>query len=127
MSLVSRLCSFLERSKVGKKENGLSLNIKPIKVRSFMIIQPKIKGFVCITAHPMGCFENVRSQASLASELKLCPEKKPRRVLVIGSSTGYGLASRISATFGSGSETLGVFLSVLLKKENWGVQVITII
>ena len=73
-----------------------------------MIIQPKIKGFVCITTHPLGCLENVRSQAELAAGLNLPTERQPRKVLIIGSSTGYGLASRISAAFGCSADTLGV-------------------
>ena len=74
-----------------------------------MIIKPRIKGFVCITSHPTGCFENVREQAEFAKSISLAPEKKPKRVLVIGSSTGYGLASRISAAFSAGADTLGVY------------------
>ena len=74
-----------------------------------MIIKPRIKGFVCITSHPTGCYENVREQAEFAKSISLAPEKKPKRVLVIGSSTGYGLASRISAAFSAGADTLGVY------------------
>ena len=73
-----------------------------------MIIEPKIRGFVCVTAHPEGCarhvarqIEVVRSRGSLANG--------PKRVLVIGASTGYGLASRITAAFGSDAATIGVF------------------
>lgn len=73
-----------------------------------MIIKPRIKGFVCITSHPTGCLENVRAQAELASQVKLAKGKGPRRVLVIGASTGYGLASRISAAFANNADTLGV-------------------
>jgi len=73
-----------------------------------MVIQPKVRGFICTNAHPVGCAANVQqqidhvlAQGSIANG--------PRRVLVIGSSTGYGLASRITAAFGCGADTLGVF------------------
>ena len=73
-----------------------------------MIIKPRIKGFVCITAHPAGCMENVKQQAEKASQVTLAEGKGPKKVLVIGASTGYGLASRLSAAFASGAQTLGV-------------------
>ncbi|MEK9772533.1 MAG: enoyl-ACP reductase FabV [Opitutae bacterium] len=73
-----------------------------------MIIKPRIKGFVCITSHPTGCMENVRQQAELASQLSFPDGKGPKKVLVIGSSSGYGLASRISAAFSNEASTLGV-------------------
>lgn len=57
-----------------------------------MVIKPKIRGFVCTTAHPAGCEESVRLQAGYA---KSNPVKSAKRVLVIGSSGGYGLACRI--------------------------------
>ncbi len=73
-----------------------------------MIIKPKVRGFVCVTAHPEGCaahvqewIAHVRAQGPIA--------QGPKKVLVIGSSTGYGLASRIAAGFGSGAATIGVF------------------
>lgn len=73
-----------------------------------MIIKPKIRGFICITAHPEGCAANVREQiAYVKSQGPL--ENMPKRVLVIGSSTGYGLASRIVPAFGGGAATVGVF------------------
>jgi enoyl-[acyl-carrier protein] reductase/trans-2-enoyl-CoA reductase (NAD+) len=72
-----------------------------------MIIQPKIRGFICTTAHPEGCslvvekqIQYIKSQGQYAG---------PKNVLVIGASTGYGLASRIAATFGAGAKTIGVF------------------
>jgi enoyl-[acyl-carrier protein] reductase/trans-2-enoyl-CoA reductase (NAD+) len=74
-----------------------------------MIIKPKIRGFICTTAHPAGCEANVREQITYVKsrgELK----NGPKKVLVIGASTGYGLASRINAAFGSGAATIGVFL-----------------
>ena len=74
-----------------------------------MIIKPRIKGFVCITSHPMGCLENIRDQISHAKENLISGPQKPKRVLVIGASTGYGLSSRVSAAFSAGAETLGVY------------------
>ncbi|CUZ48938.1 enoyl-ACP reductase FabV [Serratia marcescens] len=74
-----------------------------------MIIKPKIRGFICTTAHPAGCEANVREQIAYVKsrgELK----NGPKKVLVIGASTGYGLASRINAAFGSGAATIGVFI-----------------
>ncbi len=74
-----------------------------------MIIKPKIRGFICTTAHPAGCEANVREQIAYVKsrgELK----NGPKKVLVIGASTGYGLASRVNAAFGSGAATIGVFL-----------------
>jgi enoyl-[acyl-carrier protein] reductase/trans-2-enoyl-CoA reductase (NAD+) len=74
-----------------------------------MIIAPKVRGFICTTTHPSGCEANVRQQiAYVKSKGQLA--NGPKRVLVIGSSTGYGLASRITAAFGSGAATIGVFL-----------------
>jgi enoyl-[acyl-carrier protein] reductase/trans-2-enoyl-CoA reductase (NAD+) len=74
-----------------------------------MIIKPRIKGFVCITSHPKGCLENIREQVSYATSQKIKSSTKPKRVLVIGASTGYGLASRISAAFSCDADTLGVY------------------
>ena len=73
-----------------------------------MVIKPKVRGFLCTTTHPVGCDENVRSQIEhVKSKGEICDG--PKRVLVLGSSTGYGLASRITAAFGSGASTIGVF------------------
>lgn len=72
-----------------------------------MVIEPKIRGFICTTAHPSGCAEAVHRQIGYVSSLPKV--EGPRKVLVIGSSTGYGLASRIVAAFGAGAATLGVF------------------
>lgn len=72
-----------------------------------MVIQPKIRGFICTTAHPQGCYQTVAEQINyVKSHGKF---NGPKRVLVIGSSTGYGLASRIAATFGTDAKTIGVF------------------
>ncbi len=73
-----------------------------------MIIKPKVRGFVCITAHPDGCAAHVREQIDFVRQQGPIA-KGPKRVLVLGSSTGYGLASRIVSAFGSGASTLGVF------------------
>lgn len=73
-----------------------------------MIIKPRIRGFICVTTHPKGCAENVRQQIQYVK--KQGPiANGPKKVLVIGSSTGYGLASRITAAFGSKADTIGVF------------------
>ena len=72
-----------------------------------MIIQPKIRGFICTTAHPEGCARAVQDQIDWVKAQ--APFDGPTKVLVIGSSTGYGLASRIAASFGAGASTLGVF------------------
>lgn len=72
-----------------------------------MVIQPKIRGFICTNAHPVGCAAHVQQQIDfIRAQGPLAGV--PKRVLVIGCSTGYGLASRITAAFGAGAETLGV-------------------
>ncbi|WP_075185918.1 enoyl-ACP reductase FabV [Teredinibacter haidensis] len=73
-----------------------------------MIIKPKVRGFICINAHPKGCAASVQAQIA---HIKAQPaiESGPKNVLVIGASTGYGLASRIAAAFGCGANTLGLF------------------
>lgn len=73
-----------------------------------MIIKPRVRGFMCITTHPTGCEENVRRQIEYIKSKGLI-ENSPKRVLVIGASTGYGLAARITAAFGGGASTLGIF------------------
>jgi enoyl-[acyl-carrier protein] reductase/trans-2-enoyl-CoA reductase (NAD+) len=73
-----------------------------------MIIKPKIRGFICTTAHPDGCAAHVREQIDYVRS-KGALKDMPKRVLVIGSSTGYGLASRIVPAFAGGAATLGVF------------------
>lgn len=72
-----------------------------------MIIQPKIRGFICTTAHPQGCRKAVEEQVNYVK--KKGAFDGPKRVLVVGASTGYGLASRIVSTFGAGAKTIGVF------------------
>ncbi len=73
-----------------------------------MIVAPKIRGFICTTAHPDGCAKHVSEQVSIVRSRGPIADG-PRKVLVIGSSTGYGLASRIAAAFGSGAATIGIF------------------
>lgn len=72
-----------------------------------MIIEPRVRGFICVTAHPVGCEANVAQQIEYVNAHGAIPHG-PKRVLVLGASTGYGLAARISAAFGSGAATLGV-------------------
>ena len=72
-----------------------------------MIIKPRVRGFMCVTSHPSGCEQNVLNQINyIKSQASIVA---PKRVLVIGSSTGYGLSARITAAFGAGASTLGVF------------------
>ncbi len=72
-----------------------------------MIIEPRTRGFICLTSHPVGCEQNVKNQIEyIKSKGKIEGAKK---VLVIGSSTGFGLASRITSAFGSDAATIGVF------------------
>tara|TARA_B100000809_G_scaffold66057_2_gene62745 strand:+ start:305 stop:1510 length:1206 start_codon:yes stop_codon:yes gene_type:complete len=72
-----------------------------------MIIKPRVRGFMCVTSHPSGCEQNVLNQIDYIKSQ--APILAPKRVLVIGSSTGYGLSARITAAFGAGASTLGVF------------------
>jgi len=80
-----------------------------------MIIKPRIRGFVCVTAHPKGCDAKVRQEIAVAEAAK--KEGGPKKVLVIGSSTGYGLSTRIAAAFSHGADTLGVFFERPSQKE----------
>ena len=73
-----------------------------------MIIKPRVRGFLCTTTHPEGCRENVRRQIAHVQSGGAIADG-PKRVLVLGASTGYGLASRITAAFGAGAATIGVF------------------
>ena len=73
-----------------------------------MIIKPRVRGFMCVTTHPVGCEANVGQQVDYVKAQGPIPNDS-KRVLVIGASTGYGLASRISAAFGAGASTLGIF------------------
>ncbi|WP_179019872.1 enoyl-ACP reductase FabV [Winogradskyella forsetii] len=72
-----------------------------------MIIEPRTRGFICLTSHPIGCEQNVLDQINYIKER---PTKNgPKKVLVIGASTGFGLASRITSAYGSEASTIGVF------------------
>ncbi|NQY42886.1 MAG: trans-2-enoyl-CoA reductase family protein [Legionellales bacterium] len=85
-----------------------------------MIVSPKVRGFICTTAHPLGCQKNVANQINFVKSQPSISEG-PKNVLVIGSSTGYGLASRIVAGFGAQAKTLGVFF----EKESNGKKTAT--
>jgi len=82
-----------------------------------MIIKPRVRGFMCTTTHPVGCEQNVRRQIDVVRARGGVPNG-PKKVLVIGASTGYGLASRITAAFGSDASTLGIFF----EKEGTAVK-----
>jgi enoyl-[acyl-carrier protein] reductase/trans-2-enoyl-CoA reductase (NAD+) len=73
-----------------------------------LIIHPKVRGFICTTTHPLGCELNVRDQIA-ATRAQGVRSDGPKKVLVLGASSGYGLAARITAAFGFGADTLGVF------------------
>lgn len=72
-----------------------------------MVIHPKIRGFICTNAHPVGCAAHVQQQIDFIQQQPKI-EAVPQRVLVIGCSTGYGLATRIATAFGAGAKTIGV-------------------
>lgn len=72
-----------------------------------MIIQPKIRGFICTTAHPEGCLRQVEEQIQYVTN-RIQLSHPPKKVLIIGASTGYGLSSRIAAAFGAKAKTIGV-------------------
>jgi len=73
-----------------------------------MIIKPRVRGFICVTTHPAGCEANVKQQIDYV-KAQGPVSGGPKRVLILGASTGYGLAARISAAFACGAQTLGVF------------------
>lgn len=73
-----------------------------------MVIKPKVRGFICTTTHPAGCAANVNQQIEVIKK-EGAVANGPKKVLVIGSSTGYGLSARIAAAFGSDAATIGVF------------------
>ena len=72
-----------------------------------MIIEPRMRGFICLTSHPEGCAQNVKNQIEYVKSKGHIEGAK--KVLVIGASTGFGLASRITSAFGSDASTIGVF------------------
>lgn len=73
-----------------------------------MIVKPKVRGFVCVTAHPAGCAAHVQQQIDYVKS-KGPIKDGPKKALILGASTGFGLASRITAAYGSGAATIGVF------------------
>ena len=73
-----------------------------------MIVKPRIRGFICTTAHPTGCAAHVQSQIDYVMSRTALATGTPKRVLVLGCSGGYGLSSRVTAAFGGGAATLGV-------------------
>jgi enoyl-[acyl-carrier protein] reductase/trans-2-enoyl-CoA reductase (NAD+) len=84
-----------------------------------MVVEPRVKDFICTTAHPVGCAQNVKNQIEY---IKKQPKAEgAKKVLVIGASTGYGLASRIAVAFGYGADTLGV----MFEKESNGRRTAT--
>lgn len=83
-----------------------------------MIVKPKTRGFICTTAHPVGCEQNIREQINYVKKQEQI--KGPKKVLIIGASTGYGLASRIVSTFGAGADTIGVFFEKPPSKKRTG-------
>jgi enoyl-[acyl-carrier protein] reductase/trans-2-enoyl-CoA reductase (NAD+) len=72
-----------------------------------MIIEPRMRGFICLTAHPKGCEQNIINQINYIKSKG--PIDGPKKVLVIGASTGFGLASRITSAFGAEAATIGVY------------------
>lgn len=84
-----------------------------------MIVAPKIRGFICTTAHPTGCAKHIADQIAVVRSRGPIANG-PKKVLVVGSSTGYGLSSRIAAAFGSGAATMGVFFEKPGEAERCG-------
>lgn len=83
-----------------------------------MVVAPKVKGFMCTTAHPVGCKAAVKAQIDY---IKAQPKSEgPKKVLVIGSSMGYGLASRIAATYSCGADTIGIIFDKAGKEKRTG-------
>jgi enoyl-[acyl-carrier protein] reductase / trans-2-enoyl-CoA reductase (NAD+) len=77
---------------------------------ALQVIQRRSRGFICLNAHPDGCRRNVEQQIEAIAGGGVSPRNGPTNTLVIGASTGYGLASRIAAAWGFGAKTVGVFL-----------------
>ncbi len=98
---------------------SLSIKLYEKQEGAIMIVEPKVKGFICTTAHPEGCRENVNRQ--IAYIKKQGEIQGPQKVLVIGASTGYGLASRITAAFGCKAATIGV----MFERESNGKRTAT--
>ena len=77
---------------------------------ALQVVQRRSRGFICLNAHPEGCRRNVERQAKVILSNRNSRQGGPKNVLVIGASTGYGLASRVAAAWGFGAKTVGVFL-----------------
>lgn len=73
-----------------------------------MIVKPKVRNYICTTAHPVGCHEAVKRQIDYVRSAENQSELGPKRALIIGASTGYGLSTRIALAFGCGTETVGL-------------------
>jgi len=84
-----------------------------------MIITPKIRGFICTTTHPTGCDLNIKQQIEFTQQ-KGAIKNGPKKVLIIGASSGYGMSSRIAAAFGSGAATIGVFFEKAATERKTG-------
>jgi enoyl-[acyl-carrier protein] reductase/trans-2-enoyl-CoA reductase (NAD+) len=84
-----------------------------------MVVTPKVRGFICTTAHPVGCAKHVAEQIAVVKNRGHIANG-PKKVLVIGSSTGYGLSSRIAAAFGSNASTIGVFFEKPAETDKCG-------
>jgi enoyl-[acyl-carrier protein] reductase / trans-2-enoyl-CoA reductase (NAD+) len=87
---------------------GVARRVVEDSFSGIMIVSPKIRGFICTTAHPEGCAKHVAEQIAVVKGRGPI-HGGPKKVLVIGSSTGYGLSSRIAAAFGCNAATVGVF------------------
>lgn len=83
-----------------------------------MIVQPKVRGFMCTTAHPEGCKQAVKAQIDYVKEMP--KTEGPKKVLVIGASMGYGLASRIAVTYSCDADTVGVIFDKPGKEKRTG-------
>lgn len=81
-----------------------------------MMIKPKTRSFICLTAHPIGCEENVHEQIDFVKNNASVVDGMPKNALIIGSSTGYGLASRIVLAFCGGANTIGVYFGKAAEK-----------
>ncbi len=85
------------------------------------IVKQRSRGFICVNAHPAGCAKNVEDQIAVIEAHRPAAAAGPQNVLVVGGSTGYGLASRIAAAWGFGAKTLGIFF----EKEPFGKRTAT--
>ena len=82
-----------------------------------MIVKPRIRGFICTTAHPTGCAASINEQINYVQSQGVVSEGEFKNVLVLGCSGGYGLACRVVSAFGCGANTLGVSLEKLPEEK----------